>query len=349
MTIKILNPGLLTTIQDLGRWGFQNVGMTVAGAMDHYSLKVANLLVGNKIDEACIEASFLGPEIEFNTDDIISITGADMSPKINGAPVNMWEAVSVKRGDILKFQGAKSGVRTYIAFGRTLDVPVIMGSKSTFLRGKLGGFNGRKLAKGDEIKLGSEMKSKLYALPEKYIPKYSKTQEIRVVLGPQKDYFDDDAINTFLSSEYKITNEADRMGYRLEGEKIKHIETPDIISDGIVFGSIQVPGHGSPIVMMADRQTTGGYTKIATVISQDLEKLAQMGAGGSIRFKEVSVEEAQNLFAARETLYKEIEEKLIIKNLEKNLFELMFLNPKQRYHTVKMGRNTYRVTIEKID
>lgn len=309
--IIINNPGLLTTIQDRGRWGFQNVGMSVAGAMDLFALRCANLLIGNDEYEAALEITFMGPEIKFNCSEVISITGADMSPTINEKEVPMWQSIRINDGDILKLSGAKSGIRTYIAFSRGFNVPSIMKSKSTFLRGNLGGFEGRKLNIGDEIELNDKDLGNIgYQLSEEYIPEYSKTADISIVFGPQEDYFSEEARNTFISSEYKITSESDRMGFRLDGPKIEHLNGADIISDGIVFGSIQVPGHGNPIIMMADRQTTGGYTKIATVISSDLSKVAQLIPGSTIRFHEKSIEEAQDIYIKYENTFEEIKESL---------------------------------------
>jgi len=296
-SIRIVKPGLFTTIQDNGRMGFQRYGMPVAGAMDDFSFRVANILVGNDQYEAVLEATFMGPTIEIGFDGFIAITGANMSPKLNGNDIKMWRNIQVRKGDVLALSGASEGVRTYIAFGGGLDVPKIMNSKSTYVRGNLGGFKGRKLQEGDEI-LVDTSKSKAEAgkyVSPVYIPRYSKNNIVRVVLGPQDDHFPPESIETFLNSEYKITAEADRMGYRLDGPKLTHVKGPDIISDGIVFGSVQVPGHGSPIVMMADRQTTGGYTKIATVIWADLPTIAQMGPGDTVGFQSVSIEEAQEI------------------------------------------------------
>ena len=304
-SIKIIKPGLLTTIQDKGRWGYQKFGMNVAGVMDDFATRIANLLIGNDQYEAVLEITLMGVEILFNCDEIISITGSDMNPKLNGKPVPMWTSLRVQAGDKLSSSGAVSGLRTYIAFSRGLDVPEIMGSKSTYTRGNLGGFEGRKLNKDDWIKLGEKpLSNRGSYLPEEEKPVYDKDQIIRVVLGPQDDYFHQDALDVFLNSTYTITSEADRMGYRLEGPKINHKDAADIVSDGIAIGSIQVPGHGSPIIMMADRQTTGGYTKIATVITPDLPKLAQMGPGNRMKFEMVSVEESHRI-------YKEYEEKFI--------------------------------------
>lgn len=316
--IKILNPGLLTTIQDNGRWGYQKFGMSVAGVMDDFATRIANILVGNDEYEAVLETTLLGVEILFNCDEVISITGSNMNPKINGNPVPMWTSLYVKSGDKLSSSGAVSGLRSYIAFSKGLDVPEIMGSKSTFTRGNLGGFEGRKLAKNDEIKLGEKELPILGSyLPDLYKPIYKKDNTIRVVLGPQDDYFDEKAIEVFLNSVYTITSEADRMGYRLAGPKINHIDGADIVSDGVVFGSVQVPGHGSPIIMMADRQTTGGYTKIATVITPDLSKLAQMSPGTTMNFQMVTVEESHRIYKEYEKQFEEIN-----KFTKSNRFEL---------------------------
>ncbi len=311
-TIKIKNPGLLTTIQDQGRWGYQRFGMSVAGAMDLFSTRVANLLVGNDENEAVLETTLLGPEIIFACDEIISITGANMGPKINEKAIPMWTSIYVQKGDKLSFSQVQTGIRAYIAFSRGLDVAEIMNSKSTFIRGSLGGYEGRRLNSGDEISLGN--KALDYSgsyLPKDLIPDYKSHHSIRVIMGPQDDHFSESAKETFLSSKYSITSEADRMGYRLDGPKIEHISGPDIISDGIVFGSVQVPGHGSPIIMMADRQTTGGYTKIATVISPDLSILAQMAPGSTMDFKAISVEESHEIYREYNKQYKEIKDFIV--------------------------------------
>lgn len=307
-SIEIVKAGLFTTIQDKGRWNYQRFGMPVAGAMDHFATRVANMLVGNDDYDAVLEITFMGPKIQFNCDEIISITGANMGPRINQNTVPMWTSIKVKAGDVLSFDGITSGLRSYIAFSRGLDVPEIMGSKSTYTRGKLGGYKGRKLADGDIIPLGEAeaLPDTGSYLPQKYVPIYKKENTIRVVMGPQDDHFTKEGKSTFLNFTYNISSEADRMGYRLEGPKIEHKDGADIISDGIVFGSVQVPGHGLPIIMMADRQTTGGYTKIATVITPDLSTLAQMSPGSTIKFKEVSVKESHGIYREYEQQFKEI-------------------------------------------
>lgn len=293
-SIKIVKPGLCTTIQDIGRIGFQQFGIPVSGVMDEFSFTVGNFLVESDKNNAVLEIPFLGPTLEFDFDISIAITGANLSPKINNQDVAMWKNIVVKKGDILSFGAVKSGARAYIAFAGEIDVPVINGSKSTLLKSKLGGFEGRQLKMGDIINIKNpRIVSKRNILPSKYIPAYLNSEEIKVVLGPQDDYFTEKGIATFLNSEYTITKDADRMGMRLAGEMIEHKNKADIISDAAVFGSIQVPGNGQPIILLADRQTTGGYTKIGTVIKADLSKLAQMSPNGKIKFKKLNIEEAQ--------------------------------------------------------
>lgn len=302
--VKVVAPGLLTTVQDAGRPQFQQSGIGASGVMDRYSQRCANLLVGNPLDEAVLEATLLGPTLEFRGESVIAVTGGETQPQLNGQPLVMWQSVRVKRGDILAFSMLQKGCRLYIAFAGGIDVPVIMGSKSTNLKAQVGGLEGRALRKDDELKLnaaGVDLdKLPLYRMPQEFIPEIQGEWGLRVVLGPQDDAFTRQGINTFLSSAYTVTQESDRMGYRLEGEAIQHREGSDIISDGIVMGAVQVPGNGKPIILLADRQTTGGYTKIATVITADLPKLGQARPGDIIRFQEISVQEAQSCLRAME-------------------------------------------------
>lgn len=292
--IKVIAPGLCTTIQDAGRVGYQQFGVPVSGVMDKYSFLVANYLVGNEEEKAVLEIPYLGPTLEFDFDVTIAITGGNLTPKLNNNDIEMWRSINIKAGDKLSFKGLKSGVRAYIAFSADIDVPLVNGSKSTLMKAKLGGLEGRQLKKGDELLFSNvRVLNKENILPKEYIPNFAHSNEIRVVLGPQEDYFTEAGIKTFFSSEYTISKNSDRMGMRLEGAKIEHKNKADIISDATVFGSIQVPGDGMPIVLLADRQTTGGYSKIGTVIHCDLPKLVQMSPNDKISFKEISVEKAQ--------------------------------------------------------
>lgn len=295
MGIRIIKAGILTTIQDMGRYGYQETGMAVSGVMDTRSTSIANILVGNDENEGAIEVTMMGPTIEFTADNIIAVTGGDLSAKLDGTDFPRYQAVLVKAGQTLSFMAPKAGSRAYIAFAGGLDVPVVMGSKSTNLKSKIGGLDGRKLENGDEIGFTAP-KTSLPNMEKRKVavPDFSaKEHELRVVLGPQDDYFPQSSIDVFFNNEYTISNEYDRMGCRMQGPVIKHKIGGDIITDGISFGAVQVPSHGNPIVMMADHQTTGGYTKIGNVISVDLPILAQCMPGHKIRFKSVAIEVAQ--------------------------------------------------------
>lgn len=311
--VKIHESGPLTTVQDKGRKGYQKFGMPVAGAMDLFSYRIANLLVGNDDGAAAMEFTLQGPKMEFLEETVIAITGAEAVPFLNNKPVPLWQSIFVAKGSILSFQGIKSGLRGYIAISGGINVPQILGSSSTYLRGNIGGFSGRKLEAGDIIKVNNSPLEnctdyKRLRLPEDLIPVIKQNETIRVILGPQDELFKKESIDTFLASDYEISAESDRMGYRLSGPIIEHKESADIISDGIPPGAIQVPGHGQPIIMLSDRQTTGGYAKIATVISTDLNTLAQLTPGSKIRFKPVTLEEAHNTLRVQEDIMGKIEE-----------------------------------------
>lgn len=294
-TIKILDAGLLTTVQDLGRYGFQRYGVSASGVMDEYSAKIANKLVGNKVGEAVLETTLKGVQIEFLQNTAVAITGGNCDVTLNGTKIELWQSYLVNRGDILKMGICRSGLRNYLAFAGGIDVPIIMNSKSTNLKAKVGGFNGRKLMIGDILSVGVGSLEAPLTLNKYYIPTYSKDIKVGVILGQQDDHFTEAGIKTFLNETYTVTQESDRMGIRLSsvsGATIEHKNGADIISDGITFGAIQVPGSGQPIVMMADRQTTGGYTKIGNVISSDLAKLAQATPGTKVKFVEYTLEQA---------------------------------------------------------
>ena len=295
-SIDVINGGILTTIQDSGRYGYQELGIPTSGVMDDYNYRLANILVGNKLDEAVFEMTFFGPTLKFNENLIIAITGSNMNPKINGELAPMYETIKVKKGDTLQFGKVNEGIRSYLAFGGSIDVPVVNGSKSTHIKTKMGGIEGRALKAKDEINIKKSKEKTMRKIPEKYIPKISHCNILRIVLGPQDDYFTEKGIHDlFRSGGYQVTKDFDRMGIRLKGTAIEHKETADIISDGTTFGSIQVPANGQPIILVADRQTTGGYTKIGNVITADLHKLAQMTFLDKVLFQEIKIEEAQKL------------------------------------------------------
>ena len=310
--ITTIQPGLFTTVQDEGRWGYQAFGMPVAGAMDRYAYHTANILVGNKPGAAVLEMTLRGGHFRFENDCYVSICGADMQAMINGTPIKNWSGFFAGAGSELVFDYAISGCRTYMAVNGGIDTPIVLGSRSTYTRAAVGGIDGRALQAGDVIHIGSacDQPPGKRAVPAEFVPVYSDQIELRVLLGPQDDYFSDAGITTFFSSTYSISTEADRMGYRLEGNVIEHKGKADIISDALCQGAIQVPGHGMPIIMMADRQTTGGYTKIGTVIGPDLSLLAQAKPGDSITFKRCSEEDAVAALVLERDAYRKLEDAL---------------------------------------
>ncbi len=298
MGLKIISPGPLTTIQDLGRFGLMSKGFSPSGAMDTDSLFIANKLIGNNDSEGALEFTLLGISGEFTEDCVIAVTGADFGWKINNEELKRYHAVEVKKGSVITSTAAKDGMRGYMAVAGGFDIPFVMGSYSTNLKCKIGGFEGRKLQAGDEIpfKIDRNQLLAMYRGAES-VPTFGQTDiELRVVLGPQDDYFTDKGIDTFLSSEYVITQESDRMGIRLEGDKIEAKGGVDIISDGIPLGAVQIPSSGKPIIMMADRQTVGGYAKIATVVSADIGLIAQSKPGTKVHFTAVSLKESQRIY-----------------------------------------------------
>jgi len=297
MGIRIIKAGMLTTVQDLGRTGYQSQGFSVAGVMDVRSFKIANLLVDNPENEAVLEFTLIGPTLEFTSDTIIAITGGNFNPEINGKSAPMYTAIYMHKGDILKFGSAVSGSRGYISFSSYLKIPTVMGSRCTNMKSSIGGYKGRKLQNGDYIMFRIKRRYLPYFLSRSLDPDDMDQERVtlRVVMGPQDDAFTKEGIATFLNSEYTVTSEFDRMGCRMDGPFIASKNGSDIISDGICFGSVQVPAHGKPIILLADRQTTGGYAKIATVASVDIPKLVQRKTDHKIRFQAITVQEAQRL------------------------------------------------------
>jgi len=302
-TLEVMKPGLLTTIQDLGRHGYQQYGVPVSGAMDSFALRIGNTLVGNTEAEAGLEITILGPELKILEDTAIAITGGDLTPTLDGKSLPMWETVLAKKGAAIAFRGPRSGCRAYLTVSGGIEVPQLMGSRSTYIKAQIGGLGGRPLRVGDRLKTIPNRQPRDFVgrrIPRELLPTYTGECDLRVVMGPQDDQFTDEGIRIFLTSEYVITPQSDRMGYRLVGPKIAHKTGADIISDGIPLGAVQVPGDGMPIIMLMDRQTTGGYTKIATVITVDVDRLAQTKPGDRVRFSKVTVEEAHALLKERE-------------------------------------------------
>lgn len=308
--LEVIKPGLATSVQDLGRTGYQQYGVVVSGAMDSFALQVGNLLVGNRRAAAGLEITLMGPELGILRDTTIAICGADLSPTVDGVQIPVWKSVQVKKGQTLKFGQPRSGVYAYLTVSGGIRVPDVMGSKSTYAKARMGGVEGRYVKKGDVLK-AEDMADRVKkvgrrGIPASNVPDYRPSKRIRVVLGPDHEWFCPESIETFLSETYQVTTQSDRMGYRLSGPKLKHASGADIISDAIMPGTVQVPANGEPIVLMADRQTTGGYTRVATVTSVDLPYVAQLAPGSKLTFEAVSVEEAHRLWIERETLLRQL-------------------------------------------
>jgi biotin-dependent carboxylase-like uncharacterized protein len=297
---RIVKAGLQCSVQDSGRIGYQSYGIATSGALDLRSLAIANILVGNPAGEAALEAALIGPELEIESGNIMAITGADMEPRLNGEAVPQYAAFAVNPGDILSLGAAVSGCRAYIAFAGGLDLPLVMGSRSTNFMCSLGGFEGRALRADDSIGFRSpfaplDPDSRRRARTENFS---GQVATLRVVAGPQDEFFTQAGIDTFYEAEYRLTERSDRMGCVLEGPIVQAKGKTDIVSDGIPLGAIQIPSHGKPIIMLAERQTTGGYAKIATVISTDIPLLAQRRPGEKVAFKRVSLGVARRVALA---------------------------------------------------
>lgn len=295
--IQVVKPGWLSTVQDLGRYGYQQYGVSVAGAMDLFSATVANRLVGNPDDTAVLELTLKGPELEFEGDSRIAITGADLSPTIDGTRAPLWECIGISRGSRLCFGTARTGARSYLAIAGGIDVPLVLGSRSTHCASETGGFNGRSLRQGDVLHTGRPLQSAESLMgkrfPDQLIPRYEKSATLRIIPGPQQNLFPATALATLTGSSYRITSESNRMGYRLAGSRIIQKGSSHFISDCTTMGALQIPADGQPILLMADRQTTGGYPKIAVVISADLRLAAQSAPGDTVTFVLSTVAKAQ--------------------------------------------------------
>ncbi len=318
MNIRVLKPGVLTTLQDSGRNGYQHYGVPVSGAMDLFSHRVANILVGNPGDEATLEMTLQGPRLEFDRDTVIAICGADLAPAIGGAEVPEGKAVRLRAGSVLDFGACRTGCRAYLAVRGGFDVPHVMGSRSTYEIAHLGGMHGRALRKDDRLAIGESTgdiypgldaeltrSGRAFAFPRwavnQHIEKLGRTpQVVRIMPGRHWDAFPAAARDAFTGTEFRVAPDSNRMGFRLDGAAIE-LEAPlEILSEAVTFGTIQIPPGGRPIVLMADRQTVGGYPKISEVASVDLHLLAQLKPGDRLRFELVSLAQAQALWLARE-------------------------------------------------
>ncbi|RAL26759.1 biotin-dependent carboxyltransferase family protein [Thermoflavimicrobium daqui] len=328
MSILVKHPGLFTTVQDQGRHGYQKFGVVVGGAMDLFAFRMSNLLVGNDQGEAGLEVTLRGPELEFLADTVIAICGGDLSPMLDSKHVPMWRPIYIRKGCVLHFGAIQTGCRAYIAIAGGIDVNHVLGSVSTYTRANLGGFKGRALQKGDILPLkepfytiekyrqqfnlikDSSVSISKFSLNHKVLPPYRNNPCVRFVRGRQYDDFSSEAKRRLVTSSYRVSSKSDRMGYRLEGPALMLQEPKEMISETILFGTIQVPPDGQPIILMADRQTTGGYPKIAQVIFVDLPILAQVKPGETLTLQEVSLQVAEQLYLKQEATLQFMQKRL---------------------------------------
>jgi biotin-dependent carboxylase-like uncharacterized protein len=299
----VARPGAYSTIQDLGRYGYQDLGVPVSGVLDQFAARTANLLLGNPESAAVLECTVIGPTLTVLRDAVLAVTGADMEIRLNNTRLPVWSRFLARAGDTLQFRQVTKGCRMYLAVSGGFDVPVIMNSRSTCVSGGFGGLQGRPLQKGDTLAVhggpGSTVSE--LTLSSDLVPAYGSQTELRVVPGPQDSLFTQQGLDTLFESVFTVSPKANRMGYRLEGPEV--VRDPEaaqsIISEPSLPGNIQVPADGQPIILLVE-QTVGGYTKIATVISSDLPRVAQALPGHTIRFQPVSVEEAHRALEEQE-------------------------------------------------
>lgn len=298
--IRVIRPGLLTTVQDLGRWGYQATGVAVAGPMDALSHRVANLVVGNPIAAATLEITLIGPELEFECAAVVGVAGAEFDVTAGGRSLATGVPAAIAAGERLVFGRRQVGARAYLAVAGGIQTPPVLGSRATHLVSGMGGYEGRALMAGDRVPIratppGSPTRRAVgLTLPA------SGRARVRVLPGPQAERFAAEAMHILTSVSFRISPRSNRMGYRLEGPPLPHLDQTEPISEPVAFGGIQVPLAGEPILLMADRQTAGGYAKIATVIAADLPIVGQLSPGDFIEFARCSRQEAAAALIARE-------------------------------------------------
>ncbi len=302
--MKVIKPGFQSTIQDLGRFGFSNLGISISGAADAVSLRIGNLLIGNDQNSPALEMTLVGGEFIFDSDTIIAITGSNFQPTIDGKEIPLWKSIFVRSGQSISFGATQSGARCYLCIKGGFEVDKILGSFSTHLLTGIGGYKGRALLKNDELNYaGSNFK---YLQPLKVkkeiVIELMNREKIFVTNAPQTDLFSTETINLFSSSVYSVSEETNRMGLRLNGPKLVNINNQDIVTEGVSLGAIQVSHDGNPIILFVEHQTTGGYPKIANIISAHLHKVGQLRPRDEIQFSFVSIEKAYEMRMHLESL-----------------------------------------------
>jgi len=311
VALVVIKPGILTTVQDEGRWGYQSHGVPVAGPMDAFSHRLANALVGNPRDAAVLEITLLGPELEFQSERVIAICGAEFTVTMDEKPLKSNVAVLAAAGSRLKFGARVRGARAYLAIAGGIDVPPVLGSRATHVISAMGGMAGRALRAGDQVPVGSARTPQRTASPlsDPVSPLPDGQATVRVLPGPQAERFAPDALDVLQSAPYVIAQNSDRMGFRLEGPRLEHARGADIISDATPLGVLQVPASGQPILLMADRQTTGGYPKLATVITADLAVAGQLAPGDTLSFDLCTPRQAIAALIAQEQALQRVEQR----------------------------------------
>lgn len=308
LQFSVISPGLFTTVQDSGRYGYQKFGIPVTGVLDRFAARIANFLVGNDSSCALLEITVGGPRLTVLNDAFVAITGAALEIRLNGNSIPGWAAFRVRPGDLLDIGGVKSGCRGYLAVTGGIAVPLVMGSRSCYLGGKLGGFDGRALQAGDKIQRGNGVfLEQPRKLPRDLVPRPPSEIVLRAIPGPQDDHFGAD-LEKFFKAKFVVSPDANRIGYRLDGPIIRQKEDmpASIISESSFAGGVQIPPNGLPIILLAE-QTVGGYAKIATVISSDMDRLGQASPGDSIRFQSVDLKKAHAIIKEKIEAIEKIE------------------------------------------
>lgn len=306
MTIRVVKPGLSTTIQDRGRFGYAHLGISPAGPADAVSIRIANLLVGNDEYAPALEMTLLGATLEFDERTIVSLTGASCQCKVGPDFVSANEAVEISAGTVLQCGSTTNGARSYLAVQGGFDVPLVMRSASTDVRGRFGGIEGRRLQKGDVLKVRKGGNPQVRRLRAGILEPTRPSAPVRVTRGAQSDWFHSEMYSKLLTSPYLVSEQTDRAGLRLQGEAVLPSERSQLLTDGIPLGAIQVPQDGQPIILFVDQQTTGGYPKIANVISADIHRIGQLRPRDQMRFAEVPMAEAVEALRSQERWLKEI-------------------------------------------
>lgn len=298
--IRVETPGLMTTVQDLGREGFGPIGVSACGAADPVALRIGNRLLGNPEDAAALELTLVGGVFRFDIDTWLALTGSDFDAALDGSPLAPWTVARVRREQVLRMQATRSGARGYLCVSGGIDVPLVLGSRSTHVLSGLGGFNGRALAKGDVLQAGAPRSPPARGVDPRIGERLAPRRRLRVTAGPQSGWFAEASQRAFFAAGYRVTEASDRMGLRLEGAAIRMEASREMVTAGVPLGAIQVPSGGQPVIVFVDQQTTGGYPVIANVIAADLPSVGQLRPRDVIEFEAVSLASARDLLLEQE-------------------------------------------------